>query len=106
MAEESKLAEKLEEKQEEVKFSEEEMTTVKQVGDTYQDIQYQFGQLSVGRLRVEQQLLAMDERRNQLVEAFTKNQEDETSFLEEISNKYGKGELDPQTGIFIPTKSE
>ena len=38
-------------------------------------------------------------------EDYRNNQKKEQEFLEEINEKYGDGELDPETGIFHPTKS-
>jgi len=106
MAEESKLAEKLEEKEKEVKFSEEEMTKLQEIRNTYSDIQYQLGNIALSKIRIEQQITSIDETENQLFELFEKTQTDETTFLDEINEKYGQGELDPQTGIFYKNNSK
>ena len=41
---------------EEVKFTEKEMKTIKGFQQTYVDVQQQLGQLSIAKLRLEQQL--------------------------------------------------
>ena len=106
MPEESKLTEKLEEKQSEVKFTEEEL---KQVGDiqvSYANTTNKFGQLSLAKLRLSQQEKSLDNEHELLSKTFAKIQEDEQKFLDGITEKYGQGSLNPETGVFTPNKSE
>ena len=97
MAEESKLAEKLENS---TKFSEEEMKVVKDIQQKYVDIQHKLGQLSVAEIRLNQQMDALQESRQGLNEKFHKTQQEEKTFIKEITNKYGDGILDPETGKY------
>tara|TARA_Y100000996_G_scaffold6987_1_gene6006 strand:+ start:234 stop:554 length:321 start_codon:yes stop_codon:yes gene_type:complete len=106
MPEESKLTEKLEEKQSEVKFTQEELTEVQGIQTSYANITNQLGQVSIARLRVRQQADSVDNEYNSLIEAFNKTQEDEQKFLDTITEKYGQGTLNPETGVFTPNKSE
>ena len=106
MTEESKLTEKLEEKKSEVKFSEEEMKQVSDIQLSYADITNKFGQLSLTRIRLEQQLKSLSDTYNDLVKELTDNQDEEKKFLESINEKYGQGSLNPETGVFTPTESE
>ena len=103
--EESKLVEKLEEKQSAVKFSDEELNTVKEIQQEYVNIQNQFGQIAMTKIRIEDQmdniLRAEEENRKKLLEVQTK----ERKFLDGITEKYGEGTLNPDTGEFIPNKS-
>ena len=99
MAEESKLAEKLENAK---KFSEDEMKIVKEIQQKYVDIQHKLGQLSVAEIRLNQQMDALQESRQDLNEKFFKTQQDEKSFIKEITDKYGDGILDPETGQYNP----
>tara|TARA_Y100000593_G_scaffold30139_1_gene59770 strand:+ start:288 stop:605 length:318 start_codon:yes stop_codon:yes gene_type:complete len=105
MSEESKLAEKLAEKEQAVKFTEEEIGKLNGIRDTYLDIQHQFGQTAIMKLRLEEQHNSLGAREDSLREAYSKNQNTEREFLKEINNKYGDGELNPETGEFIPNKS-
>ena len=41
-----------------------------------------------------------------LNKGFFENQGKEIKFLEGITAKYGQGSLNPETGVFIPNKSE
>ena len=58
MAEESKLAEKYEDA---TKFSQEELDKIKEVQKSYVGIQQAFGQLEVNKLRLEQQIGALNQ---------------------------------------------
>ena len=55
MPEESKLAEKLEEKTSETKFNEEEMKMVKDFQNSYYNIQVGFGKLKLYKIRMNEQ---------------------------------------------------
>ena len=98
MPEESKLAEKLTEKQSEVKFTEEEMNQVQNIQTSYTNIQNAFGQLKMSTLRLEQREVDLEENLKSM-------QEEEQKFLDGITEKYGVGTLNQETGVFTPTKS-
>jgi hypothetical protein len=98
MPEESKLAEKLEEKQSEIIFTEEEMKQVKEIKNNYLSVQYSFGQVKMARIRLDQQEIDLES-------ALTSLQAEEQKFLDGITEKYGDGTLNPETGVFTPNKS-
>ena len=91
---------------EETKFTEEEIKQIKDIQDSYFDIQNQFGQLSLAKLRAEQQLEVFDTNEDNLKEEFIKIQTNEKTFLNGITEKYGEGSLDPETGVFTSNKSK
>ena len=95
MLEESKLAEKLKEKQSEVKFTEDELTQVQNIQKSYANVQNQFGQLKMAQIRLDE-----------LEESLKSIQTEESKFLDKITEKYGQGSLNPETGVFTPNKSE
>jgi predicted nuclease with TOPRIM domain len=97
MAEESKLAEKLKDS---TKFSEEEMKTVKEIQQRYVDVQHKLGQLSVAEIRLNQQLDALNITRTELNDTFINTQKEETDFIKSITEKYGDGVLNPETGEY------
>ena len=102
MPEESQLAEKLENQQ---KFSEEELKTLKEIQDEYLKIQSQFGQLSIARIRLESQINSFDELEKNLNTDYENLTKKEKDFLDETTKKYGEGSLNPETGEFTPNKS-
>ena len=105
MAEESKLADKLEEKEKEVRFTEDELSKLKEIQQKYINVQQSLGQLSISKLRLEQQLNYLDENENNLKNEFINNQKDEKEFVDGMTKKYGDGTLDPESGKFISNKS-
>ena len=91
---------------EEVKFSQEEMNQLTELQQTYATIQNTFGQLSVNRIRLEQELSSLDEADDRLKSDFAANQQKEREFVDTISKKYGDGNLDLNTGVFTPRPVE
>ena len=83
---------------EEVKFTEEELKQVGTFQQNYSNIQNQFGQLKMAQIR-------LDEQEVELEESLKNIQKDEAKFLDSISEKYGQGTLNPDTGVFTPNKS-
>ena len=82
------------------KFSEEEMKVVKEIQQKYIDTQHKLGQISVAEIRLSQQMDALNETRQQLSEDFVNTQTEEKDFIKSITEKYGDGVLDPETGIY------
>ena len=91
---------------EEVKFSQEEMSQLTELQQTYTAVQNTFGQLAVSRVRLDQQLTELDEAENRLRNDFTATQQKEREFVDSINKKYGDGNLDINTGVFTPKPAE
>ena len=89
---------------EQIKFTDEEMKTLRGLQDSYTEKQSELGQLSVQRILLNQQLDALDERQTFLENEYKKIQQRETDFEKTLNNKYGQGQLDPDTGVFTPNK--
>ena len=83
---------------EEVKFSNDEIKEVKDLQTSYLDIQNEFGQLKLAKIRLQRQEKLLSQK-------LTEVEESEKSFLDKITEKYGKGILNPETGVFTPEKS-
>ena len=63
------------------------------------------GQTQVSLLRIKQQTDNLLQYEDNLHKEFFEIQEDEKSFIESVTEKYGEGELNPNTGTFIPQKN-
>ncbi len=85
-----------------VKFSDKELKEVKNIQDGYFDIQNQLGQISVARIRLNKQHQDIDDHEESLHKKFEELQETEKKFLDGITEKYGQGTLNPETGKFTP----
>ena len=90
----------------EVKFTKEEMNQLTELQQTYAAVQNTLGQLSVSRIRLSQEIGSLDEAENKLRNDFIETQQKERDFVQEISKKYGDGNLDLNTGVFTPRPVE
>ncbi len=84
---------------EEVKFTDEELKEVQNIQVSYQNIQNQFGQLKMTQIRLDNDEVLLEEALKQI-------QEKEKKFLDGITEKYGQGSLNPETGMFTPTENK
>ena len=87
---------------EEIKFTEDELKSLKDLQETYGKVQADFGALKVRRLVLEQQVEGLDEAEEAVHKAYKDNQATERKLVEELNEKYGPGSLNPETGVFTP----
>ena len=106
VTEESKLAQKVEGQTSEIKFTEDELKSLNDLNNGYTTKQQQFGQLKVQRILLTQQLEALDETEIRLETEYSELQKSEQKLVAELNEKYGPGQLDPNTGVFTPTAQE
>ena len=84
---------------EEVKFTKEELTQVQNIQASYQNVQNQFGQLKLTQIRLDNDEVILEDALKQI-------QDEEKKFLDGITEKYGQGSLNPETGVFKPTENK
>ena len=84
---------------EEVKFTEEEIKQVQTIQASYQNVQIQFGQLKLNQIRLDEQEVELEDSLKQI-------QSEEKKFLDGITDKYGQGTLNPETGVFTPSENK
>ena len=106
--EESNLAKKVTEKQSEQKFTDDELQSLRDLQEGYYEKSAQFGQLKVQKLLVQQQLDSLEETEVQFESDYAGLQQKEQELVRSLNEKYGPGNLDPQTGVFtpVPTNTE
>ena len=86
----------------EMKFTEEELQSLQDLQNNYQEKQAQLGQLAVQRILLEQQSDALSVRQEEVQQEYQDVQEQERDIVAKLNEKYGPGQLDPQTGVFTP----
>ena len=86
----------------EIKFSDEELKSLQDLSQSYQNIQASFGQLKVQKILNQQQADALEEAEVKMDADYKDIQDNERKLVEELNEKYGPGQLDPQTGVFTP----
>ena len=87
----------------ETKFTDEELQSLNELSQGYQQIQAAFGTTKVQHILAEQQLNSLDEAEVQLEADYSELQTKERTLVQSLNDKYGPGQLDPQTGVFTPT---
>ena len=90
----------------EIKFSEEELKSLSELSQGYQNIQSAFGQLRVQKILLEQQKESLEEAEVKMEADYAENQQKERDLVKELNEKYGPGQLDPQSGVFTPVPQE
>ena len=105
MAEETKLKSQMSDG-EAVKFSDEELQSLQELQNTYAGISTQFGQLKVSKMNLLRQLDSLEQSEETLENAWEDNRKKETELVQSLTEKYGPGSLNPQTGEYTPVSVE
>ena len=105
MAEETKLKSQMG-STEPVKFTDEELSSLQELQNTYASISTQFGQVKVSRINLEKQIENLDDAENQLEQSWEENRQTESDLVKSLNEKYGAGSLNPTTGEFIPQPTQ
>ena len=87
----------------EKKFTEEEMKKLRSIQQTYFEIQNSFEKVKIARMNLNTQIDDLDKFEENLMEKFSSNRKDETNFVDDITKKYGDGNLNLETGTFTPS---
>ena len=90
-------------KKDEIKFTEKELESLNDLQVKYNTITNQFGQLAIAKLNLEKQTEVVNDQEFKLQEELDQAREQEQEILNDITEKYGPGQLDPQSGVFTPT---
>ena len=86
----------------EIKFSDEELQSLNELSQGYQNIQAAFGQMKVQHILAEQQISSIEEAEVQMESDYSDLQEKERELVQQLNEKYGPGSLDPASGVFTP----
>ena len=81
---------------ENIKFTDDELKAVEQIRLNYAEITQRFGQISLTEYNLNNQ-------KKQAHKDFEAVRAEETKVLNGITEKYGPGTLDPNTGVFTPS---
>tara|TARA_Y100001972_G_scaffold85690_1_gene104877 strand:- start:34 stop:333 length:300 start_codon:yes stop_codon:yes gene_type:complete len=87
----------------EVKFTEKELQSLQELSTKSNEITNRFGQLAIAKINLEKQSEAVEEEEFKLHEELENLKKEEQETLKSITDKYGPGSLDPQTGVFTPS---
>ena len=88
------------------KFTEEELKSLKDLQEGYLKVQAKFGQLSIAKITLQRQADELGKTEESVRKDFSELQEQEQKLVDELTKKYGQGQLDPKSGVFTPQESE
>ena len=80
-----------------IKFTEEELKSLQELQGTYNQITVAFGQVSLSRIR-------LDAQEESLKTALADTRTKENELAKTLTDKYGKGSLNIETGEFTPVE--
>ena len=83
----------------EIKFTDEELKSLGDLQQDYQRITNSYGQIALAKHNLEEQEAAVKSE-------FENTRQQEQKLLNSITEKYGPGQLNPQTGVFTPAPVE
>ena len=81
------------------KLTQEELTTLQELKQNGQSIIEEFGQIEITKISIAQ-------RKTKAEEFLTNLQKQEQEFIQQITNKYGVGSINSNTGEFTPASKE
>ena len=79
----------------ETKLTEEEMQSIKNARNGFDELTVKFGQVEV-------EIANLSSTKEILIKELSNLKTKEREIIKDITNKYGDGELDINTGVFIP----
>lgn len=85
-----------------IKLTEQELQTIQSLRTKYATITAQFGQVKIEQILANAQLIRLNELSDKFTADYTNIQTEETSFAAEITKKYGNGDINLESGEFMP----
>jgi len=81
-------------------FTEEEISKIKQLQEKYQVLGIQVVQLTLAKKSAQEYLQSLEDQNNQLTNQIVEVNIEEKEFAKTLSDKYGIGSLDLESGVF------
>lgn len=86
----------------EIKFTQEELDQIKQLRDNTNRIIYQFGEIDLELHLMQERTEELQKLRISLQSEYQNQSNTERTLVDELNKKYGAGQVDIESGIFIP----
>ena len=88
---------------EQQQFTQEELTEIKQIQSNYQTVGLNLVQLKLAILNAKNQLELLETEEKVLSERILDLNKQEKQLAKALEQKYGKGEIDLDSGVFTPS---
>jgi len=89
-------------KSKEIKFTQEELQSLEDLRNRYNGITSAFGNLEINRIQIENRLEQLDNEKVRLETQYNETIQLERRLVQDLTEKYGAGNLDINTGVFTP----
>ena len=86
----------------EIKFTQEELTQISNIQTEYQALGVQMVQTTLAIENTKKYLESLEAQSRELAESAVRVSEQEKAVSQELEAKYGKGEINMETGVFTP----
>jgi uncharacterized protein YcgL (UPF0745 family) len=106
MAEESKLVKKLNKETGKIKIEESDLNDINQLRDKYRSQTVKIGQLNVERILMNQAIERLNEALRLEEGQYIQVQSGEKELITKLQEKYGMGQLNLDSGTFLPVSAK
>ena len=93
-------------KSNQIKFTKEELSGIREVRNSFNNITTNFGNLEVQRIQTEQRLSAIEQQKVIAENEYNQVIQQEVELLNNLNEKYGQGSLDLEKGVFTPNEEK
>ena len=91
-------------KKKEIKFTQEELDSLSNLKNTYAQLELSLGKVEMARIQIDQRAEQIEGENLSLETQLNELQKQERVLVESLNEKYGAGNLDPNTGVFTPNE--
>ena len=91
-------------KKKEIKFTQEELDSLSNLKNTYAQLELSLGKVEMARIQIDQRVEQIEGEKMALETQLNELQKQERVLVESLNEKYGAGNLDPNTGVFTPNE--
>ena len=91
-------------KNKEIKFTQEELDSLSNLKNAYAQLELSLGKVEMARIQIDQRAEQIEGEKLSLETQINELQKQERVLVESLNEKYGAGNLDPNTGVFTPNE--
>jgi len=91
-------------KKKEIKFTQEELDSLSNLKNAYAQLELSLGKVEMARIQIDQRAEQIEGEKLSLETQINELQRQERVLVESLNEKYGAGNLDPNTGVFTPNE--
>ena len=91
-------------KKKEIKFTQEELDSLSNLRNSFAQLELGFCKLEVARIQAEQRMEQIEDEKLRLETQYSEVKKQEQNLVVTLNEKYGDGNLNPETGVFTPNE--